>query len=238
MFKRIKSQYFMKLLFYNIKERNKLKLIKYNKNLQKIFEVNLIKYKILSGRYIIYEKNNKGKEYNSYNDILLFEGEYLNGKRNGKGKEYNDYGEIIFEGEYLNGKKWNGKGKEYDDYGYLIFEGEYLNGKRNGKGEEYNDYGYFEGEYINGKEWNGRGYDWDKNCIYELKEGKGLIKEYNDYGEIIFVGEYLNGERNGKLKEYDNFDFYLKFEGEFLNGKRNGNGKEYYGNDKLKFEGE
>ena len=44
----------------------------------------------------------------------------------------------------------------------------------------------------------------------------------------------LNGERNGKGKEYA-YDF-LKFEGEYLDGKRNGKGKEYdiYGN--LKFE--
>ena len=47
------------------------------------------------------------KEYNSYNDKLLFEGKFLNGKRNGIGKEYNGKGVLIFEGEYLNDK--NGK---------------------------------------------------------------------------------------------------------------------------------
>ena len=56
----IKSKYFMKFLFDNIEEKNKLKLIKYNKSLQNIFEINIIKYKILSGKYmkkIIKEKN-------------------------------------------------------------------------------------------------------------------------------------------------------------------------------------
>ena len=55
-----------------------------------------------------------------------------------------------------------------------------------------------------------------------------MIKEYNDYYSlIIFEGEYLNGQKHGKGKEYyDNGK--LEFEGEYLNGKRQGKGKEYY----------
>ena len=41
------------------------------------------------------------------------------------------------------------------------------------------------GEYLNGKLWNGKGVEYDKNII-------------------IFEGEYLNGKRHGKGKEYDN----------------------------------
>ena len=93
----------------------------------------------------------------------------------------------------------------------------------------------------------------------EIKEGKGLITEHNFEDGSLFVGEYLNGEingkvklfgkyslsfkgyylngkRNGKEKEYD-FD-RLIFEGEYFNGKRHGKGKEYYKNGKLRFEGE
>ena len=65
----------------------------------------------------------------------------------------------------------------------------------------------------------------------------GKVKEYNDDGNLIFEGEYLNGKRNGKGKQY-NDDGNLIFEGKYLNGKRNGNVKEYYNNGKLKFEGE
>ena len=36
--------------------------------------------------------------------------------------------------------------------------------------------------------------------------------------EMIFEGEYVNGKRNGKGKEY--YDGDLIFEGEYLNGKR------------------
>ena len=85
----------------------------------------------------------------------------------------------------------------------------------------------FEGEYLKDLKWNGKGYDPYNNIVFKLKDGKGLIKEYNDYNyKLIFEGEYLNGERNGKGKEY--YDGKLIFEGEYLNGKRwNGKGVEY-----------
>ena len=51
-----------------------------------------------------------------------------------------------------------------------------------------------------------------------------------------FEGEYLNGERNGKGKEYK-YDKVI-FEGEYINGKKwKGKGREYY-NSKIIFEGE
>jgi len=67
------------------------------------------------------------------------------------------------------------------------------------------------------------------NLIFEgdyingKKNGKG--KEY-DCGKLIFEGEYVSGKKNGKGKEYDRWNKALLFEGEYLNGKRNGNG--YY----------
>ena len=90
----------------------------------------------------------------------------------------------------------------------------------------------FGGEYLKGKKWNGN------YKGYKLKNGKGIIREYC-INELIFKGEYLNGEKNGKGEEYDE-QGELIFEGEYLNGKRNGKGKEYsnvFGND-LIFEGE
>ena len=64
--------------------------------------------------------------------------------------------------------------------------------------------------------------------------GKGRENYFNNI--LIFEGEYLNGKKNGKIKEY--FKGKLKFEGEYINGLRNGKGKEYdlFGN--LIFEGE
>ena len=189
MLQNIKSSYFIKLIYTFIEEAQKLKLVRYNKSLQKNLNISLNNYKFISGRYIIYESNGFGKEYDGEDDTLKFEGEYSNGKRHGKGKEYYSTGELIFEGEYLNGKR-HGKGKEYDKFGKIKFEGEYLNGKRNGKGKEYNKYGelIFEGEYLNGKNWSGKGYYSSGNIVYELKDGKGLIKEYYN-NRLIFEGE-------------------------------------------------
>jgi len=76
----------------------------------------------------------------------------------------------------------------------------------------------FEGEFKNDLRWNGKGYDNQNNIIYELKDGKGYVKEYDYYCDLIFEGEYLNGLKNGKGKEYDDFDSTLKFDGEYLNG--------------------
>ena len=89
---------------------------------------------------------------------------------------------------------------------------------------------------MNDLKWNGKGYDPSENIIYELKNGKGLVKEYNKYKYYLdFEGEYLYGQKNGRGKKY--YEGKLSFEGEYLNGKRNGKGKKYY-NDELLFEGE
>ena len=232
MLENIKSTYFFKTIFSYIEEKTKLKIIKCNKNLQQKLKINIINYKFLSQRFIIYETKSKVKEYN-YDGELIYEGEYLNGKRSGKGNEF-FLDELVFEGEYLNGKR-NGKGKIYEN-GKLIFEGEYIKGKlindnfdKNGKiitkckdGEITQIYDFrgkliFEGEFLNGE-----------------KNGKG--KEYNNYGKLIFEGEYKNNKRNGIGKRY--YKEQLIFEGIYINGKRNGKGKEYDNNGSLIFEGE
>ena len=219
------SNYFLQKLFAIIEDGIKLKLIRYNKTLQKAININLMNYIRFSGKYIIYEKNKEGKKYDRNKKI--------------KGKEYDVYtNELIYEGEYLKGKKnGKGKGKEGKEtiflkneahYNYKItYEGEYLNGKKNGKGKEIIDGEniLFEGEYKNGKRWNGKGYNTDGILIYELKDGKGYVRDYY-HGFLIFEGEYLNGEKNGKGKEFDIIG-NLIFDGEYLNGKRNGKGKEY-----------
>ena len=301
MLKKIKSIHISKIVFSYIEEKQKLKVVKFNKKIQEILTITLINYKLLSGKYIINEPNGLAKEYNSFTDDLIFEGDYLNGKRHGKGKEYfqnkliyeGDYangkkngkikryndGKIVFDGVYLNDQKLvgiyydkkgakiheinniYGKGREYDDNGNLKFEGEYLNGEKNGKGNEYHD-GIlsFEGNFLNGKKigrgkeyysnrnlkfvgeyfydikWEGKGYDIMNNLIYELKEGKGFIKEYDFNGVLEFEGNYLGGRRNGNGKEFDK-DGNLKFEGEYVKGLRSGYGKEYNKED-LIFDGQ
>ena len=51
--------------------------------------------------------------------------------------------------------------------------------------------------------------------------GKEYVTLNND---LLYEGEYVNGKRNGKGKEYYD-DGALEFEGEYINGKRNGKEK-------------
>ena len=208
MLKRIKSIFFSRNIFSYIKENIKLNIIKYNKNFQNLINVNIINYKILSKKIIIKEiaeEKEIWKIYNSMNNNLIFKGNYLNGI----GKEYNNKGKLIYEGGYLNGKR-NGKGKVYYNDGKILYEGEFLNNKK----------------------WNIKEYDKNGNIINELINGKGHINEYNNLYIKIFEGEYTNGLKNGKGKEfYDNGKLFFK--GEYLNGLRNGKGKKYDKNGKI-----
>ena len=104
----IKSSIILRNVFTYIDHRRKLNLIRFNSTIQQKIGLNIVDYRRLSGKYKIIKNNNKGREYNSFNDELLFEGHYSNGKKNGKGKEYNGKGDIIFEGRYFNGKRWTG----------------------------------------------------------------------------------------------------------------------------------
>ena len=132
MWRKIRSSVILQKVFKYIDNIMKLKIVLYNKSIQRKLNLDLIDFKRYSGKYrkkngeIIYD-------YNSSNDILIFRGNYLNGKRNGYGKEYNEEGKLIFQGEYLDGNKWKGIKKVYSqDTGELIYEYEYSNGNING----------------------------------------------------------------------------------------------------------
>ena len=166
--------------------------------MQKNLDISIINYKFFSGRYIIYESNGFGKEYNGFieEDSLIFEGEYLNGKRNGKGMEYGYNGNLIFEGEYVNGKR-NGKGKEYGNYGKIKFEGEYLNGNR-----------------LIGIE-----YEKDGKNFKKINNEKELYKKYNKNNTLKIQNNYINGLIKGKGKEYYKNN-KIRFDGEYLFSKK------------------
>ena len=209
------------------KEKNIMNIMgkgkKYDKNGQLIYEGEDFKKK---------RRNEKSKQFFN-KDKTTFEGEYLNGEKTGKGKEYME-NKLIYEGEYSIGER-HGKGKEYYDNGKIKFEGEYKYGLRwngiiNGKIK-------FEGEYKYGLRWNGIINDYNNEFLFEIKNGIGKGKEYDFFGKLEYEGEYINGERNGKGKEYKNNE--IKFEGEFLNGKRwKGIIKQYDYRGKLGYEGE
>ena len=74
MLQKFKSSYFIKLIYIFVEEVQKLRLVRYNKSIQKNLDISIINYKFFSGRYIIYESNGFGKEYYGYDDTLIFEG--------------------------------------------------------------------------------------------------------------------------------------------------------------------
>ena len=227
MLKKLKSIFFLKKIFSYISEHVLLNLIAYNKDFQKKLDKNLINYKLMSGKYIIPEENNKAKIYSAYNDELVIECEYLNRKKNGKYEEYDYNGTLIIEGEYLNGKK-NGKYKCYNEERNLILKAEYLNGKLNGRYKEYYENGKLrmEFEYVNGKLINVLYCDKNSGMINELHEGNGFIKEKNQEGKISLEVEFVNGIIRKMKHYYDNGK--LKFEEYFNERKKINKKKEYY----------
>ena len=151
----------------------------------KIKKFNFLKELEFEGEILYGKKHGKIKEYSENN--LIFEGEYLYGEKNGHAKEYNKKGKLEFEGEYLNNVKW--KGKEYhinSDGEEIESEFEYENGKKNGKVVEYFKGGKirFRGEYVNDIKWYGEGYNPAGELVYNIKNGKGLVKEYNFEGNL------------------------------------------------------
>ena len=223
MFDNVNSSYIFKNIFSLLSVITKFKFAKYNKSLQDKLQISLIDYRRFSRKFVIYEENGRGKEYNALNNTLIYEGYFLKGERSGKGKLFYENGKLKFVGEFLNGKP-HGLGKEYNKEGKLNYIGNYLNGKKNGKGMEYYNFNLdeikFKGEYFDDKRWTGIGYDeTGREIILELKDGKGCSKKFWEDDYNFYEGEYLNGERHGKGKDTVKYGS-ITFEGEYVNGKR------------------
>ena len=164
-------------------------MAKYNKSFQNKLNISLIDYRRFCKKYIIYEEKGKRKEFNGINDILINEDEFLKGEKNWNGAIFDEKGKLKYVWEF----KAHGVGKEYNSRGELKYIGYYLYWKKNGKGKGYYNYKLnkikFEGEYLNDKRWVRIGYDKDQEIIFELKDGKGYVKEYEE--ENCFNSSYL-----------------------------------------------
>ena len=210
---------------------------------------------IFEGDYSIGKKWN-GKIYNSKTEKI-----YEIKEGNGNVIEYYPSKKLELSMEYVNGERKKGIVKQYyDDNVSLLFECEYKDGDLNGLGKHYDSRGKikFEGEYLKGKRWNGKGYNDKGEEEYELIDGCGKIllysrgklkfegdckdglcigKEY-EKDKIVFEGEYLNGKKHGKGKEYT-IDGKIKYDGEYYDGERwKGMAWNYYSNGELEYEGE
>ena len=208
---------------------------------------------------LVYEmKYGKGLVTEFFDDgKIKFKGEYNNGERNGKGIQYDYEGEVIFEGEYFNGERWTGKGKEYfSDIidktttidSFNMFKQEKSSGITFGNmfGTKKKTKNIFGGFFNTSDESENQFNDILKTKnFFSLSTGKNYLYRitlYNiDQKVLKYEGEYLNGKRHGKGKEYSKYKS-LRYEGEFRNGKYHGQGKlfdEYFGIlGKAKYEGE
>ena len=74
--------------------------------------------------------------------------------------------------------------------------------------------------------------------IYRIGGRNGQVKIYTLKDKLLFEGEYVNGKKNGKGKEYYKIGGTIEFEGDYLNGERNGIGIQYHLNGKKNYEGE
>ena len=86
----------------------------------------------------------------------------------------------------------NGKGKVYNEDTKLIIEGEFLYNYKLKRKFYVNNILKYEGEYLYNIKWNRKGYNENGNIIYELINGNGKVKDYDD-DLLIFEDEYLNG---------------------------------------------
>ena len=114
----------------------------------------------------------------------------------------------------MNGKEWEGKGmvKEFKEEGLLHLYsaniyGEFTEGKVNGQGKKITKF------------FSIYKYDYEGNFVKGLKSGFG--KEYIDLENrkiLVYDGEFRNDKRNGYEKGYIQGE--LIFGGQFLNGER------------------
>lgn len=154
------------------------------------------------------------KGYLFDNGILRYEGiTDLNGKRQGRWIEYYETGEMRSEGEYLNSSHV-GEWKFYFQDKTIEIVGSY-----NRKGEKIGEWRWY---YPDGK----------PLMIENYEEGKleGLFVEYDNLGNEISKGEYLNNAEEG---EWIYVHGNSTEKGSYFDGMRQGLWKTWFNNGKV-----
>lgn len=189
---------------------------------------------------------------NSYifkNGIMIGEGIVTEkGERDGFWKEYYDSGRLRAEGEYNKDTK-TGPWKYYYENGTLSQEGTY-NSEGNPEGEwrwYYENGALLREEYYYLGKLDGLMVDYDENgevlaqgeFIEGLEEGDWFF----EYGDARIEGSYSEGMRNGEWKYYwvppgYGAEKVLRFQGRFIDDNPHGRHVYYWDNGKRKDEGE
>lgn len=166
----------------------------------------------------------EGSWKNYYSGGSLKEkGEYDNNRRTGSWTFYNKEGKIVQTGSYRNGRP-EGLWKWYYPDGSILREEQYYQGSRDGRFVEYSRDGKIisEGEYLDGER-NGK---WKVTIGDHREEGNyiiglrnGLWKYYDDEGNLLYRGDYIQDNpdgyhfyyyENGRIKEEQFYDMGLR----------------------------
>lgn len=151
-------------------------------------------------------------------------------------------GKVIAEGPMTEKGERNGYWKEYFDSGKLKAEGIYSMDRKTGEWKYYHQNGNLEqigsfnekGQYTGDWKWFYENGNLLRKEFYREGLADGLMTEYDEFGNMLVEGEYIEGLENG-FWYYDYGD--VKLEGDYLDGMRNGLWKHYYSNGRLSFEG-
>jgi len=180
-----------------------------------IIKKNLTGSIIFEGYYLNDKKNGKGRLYSIQNN-LLYDGNYLNDKKDGEGKLY-EYGKLIFDGFWSMDQKI--RGTIYEWKKLLTYIGELDNDIASGNGKIYKDDKLiYSGDFVNnsfhgfGELYTMNNSKFKKNLIFNI--------EKNFEGSIKYVGEFKNGQPDGKGIIY--YKDEIRQEGEFIKGSLNG----------------
>ena len=157
---------------------------------------------------------NEGKWYNS-EEVLLMEGKFSNDRF--IGTKYNDVSRKIYEGEMILVKElWykHGKGKSFHRNGKVEYDGTWEEDRKSQHGSLYHSDGVikYSGHFKNDK-LHGYGEKFDL-CGKLLSKGEWNESKLND---VYISDEYQKLAYN--TKKYDNGDIYV---GNIVEGKRNG----------------
>ena len=199
--------------------------------------------KCASGKFKHGLLHGKATETHKDTGIIVYDGYYKDGKRHGEGSEYEyDTGDIVYKGMFKN-DEYSGKGKIFfadDGYGINIFK----NGNREGKGKTYTKNGtlIFSGMFKKDEKngygssyyADGYGLRYKGNFKNDKYNGKGTLYDFFGFHE---VGTFLNGERNGKIKEYNDDNGKIVSIHTWKNGVNDGKGITYFSNGKISFKG-
>ena len=166
-------------------------------------------------------KSGKGKIYN-IEGSLIYDGKLNNGIKVGKGKEYDSNRNLIFEGTFVNGKIFKtSKINRYNELGELIYQKDDDEEKNFLSIKDYKNnimikYGIWVMEKLDKEE--------KRKSVKSNNSSSQNIKNLSKKREkIIFkklkFEEEENDGKNGKVQEYDLND-NLVFEGEYKDGQR------------------